>query len=149
MLEELIASAGVWYFAACAGVFAATFVEKAGAPRSPEEDHDRKRTIVLLHIFAPLLTYSLLLVHAWFLTTAMDSPRLLLVTAITAAVLLGSMLGAIFGAVARNAAPTMRKLALPLSLAALALTLFATWPSIVALVNGLQDGVLELPVRPI
>jgi hypothetical protein len=150
MPEQLIATAGIWYFAACAAAFAAVFVEQAGAARSPEEDGETRSAAKLMLMLASLLTPGLLLVHAFFLTAATDALlRVWLMGAPIAAVLLGSLLGAIMGAMALGAAPFMRKLALPLGLAALALTLFATSPSIVALVNGLQDGVLELPVHPV
>jgi hypothetical protein len=150
MPEQLIATAGIWYFVACAAAFAAVFVEQAGAARSPDEDSERKGAAALVLMLASLFTPGLLLMHGFFLTAAVDTLlRIWIMAAAVAAILLGSILGAIFGAVARGAAPTMRKLALPLGLAALALTLFATSPSIVALVNGLQDGVLELPVHPV
>jgi hypothetical protein len=150
MPEQLIETAGIWFFAACIAAFAAVFVEQAGAARSPEEDGETKSAAKLMLMLASVLTPGLLLVHGFFLTAATDTMlRVWLMGVPIAAVLLGSLLGAIMGAAARGAAPFMRKLALPLGLAALALTLFATTPSIVALVNGLQDGVLELPVRPI
>jgi hypothetical protein len=150
MPGQLIATAGIWFFAACAAAFASVFVEQAGAARSPEEDGEAKSAAKLMLTLASLLTPGLLLVHAFFLTAADDTLlRVWLMGAPIAAVLVGSLFGAILGSVARGVAPAMRKLALPLGLAALALTLFATSPSIVALVNGLQDGVLELPVRPV
>lgn len=150
MLEELIAIAGIWYFAACAVAFVSVFVEQAGAARSPEEDGERKGAASLMLMSASLLTPGLLLLHGFFLTAAVETLlRISIMATPVAAILLGSILGAIFGAVARGAAPAMRKLALTLGLAALALTLFATLPSLVALANGLQDGLLELPVRPV
>jgi hypothetical protein len=150
MPEQLIATAGLWFFAACAAAFASVFVEQAGAARSPEEDGERKGAAALMQMLASLLTPGLLLLHGFFLTAAVDTLlRVGVMAAPVAAVMFGSILGAILGAIARDAAPVMRKLALPLGLAALALTLFATSPSIVALVNGLQDGILELPVRPL
>jgi ABC-type thiamin/hydroxymethylpyrimidine transport system permease subunit len=150
MPEQLIATTGVWYFAACVVAFAAVFVEQAGAARSPEEDAERRGAAGLMLMLASLLTPGLLLLHGFFLTAAVDTLlRIWIMATPVAAILLGSIFGAVFGAVARGAAPTMRKLALPLGLAALALTLFATSPSIVALANGVQDGVLELPVRPV
>ncbi len=151
MPEELIATAGLWFFAACAAAFAAVFVEQAGAARSPEEDGERKGgAAALMLMLASLLTPGLLLLHGFFLTAAVDTlQRIWIMAAPVAAILLGSIFGAILGALARGAAPTMRKLALPLAFAALALTLYAASPSIVALANSLQDGVLELPVRPV
>ena len=150
MPEELMATAGVWFFAACIAAFAAVFVEQAGAARSPEEDGEHKGAASLMLMLTSLLTPGLLLLHGFFLTAASDTAlRVWIMAAPIAAILSGSILGAIFGAIARGTAPVMRKLALPLGLAALSLTLFATMPSIVALANGVQDGVLELPVRAI
>ena len=151
MPEQLIAIAGLWYFAACAAAFASVFVEQAGAARSPEEDGERTGgAAALLLILASLLTPGLLLLHGFFLTAAVDTLlRIWVLATPIAAIVLGSMLGGILGATSRNLAPAMRRLALPFGLAALALTLFATSPSIVALANGVQDGVLELPVRPV
>jgi hypothetical protein len=151
MPEPLIATAGIWFFAACAAAFASVFVEQAGAARSPEDEGERKGgAVALMLMLVSLLTPGLLLLHGFFLTAAVDTLlRIWIMAAPVSAILLGSIFGAILGAVARGTAPAMRKLALPFGLAALALTLFATSPSIVALVNGLQDGVLELPVRPV
>ena len=151
MPEQLIAIAGLWFFVACIAAFASVFVEQAGAARSPDEEGERKHgAVALMLMLISLLTPGLLLLHGFFLTAAVDMvARVWIMAAPIAAVLLGSIAGAIFGAVARGAAPAMRKLALALGVAALALTLFATSPSIVALVNGLQDGVLELPVRAV
>jgi hypothetical protein len=151
MPEQLIAIAGLWYFAACVAAFASVFVEQSGAARSPDEEGERKHGAVALALMlVSLLTPGLLLLHGFFLTAAVDSLlRIWVMAAPVAAILLGSIFGAIFGSIARGAVPTMRKLALPLGLAALALTLFATMPSIVAFANGLQDGILELPVRPV
>jgi hypothetical protein len=150
MPEQLIATAGVWFFAACFAAFVTVFVEQAGAVRSPEEEGETKRAAAIIAFLASLLTPGLLLLHGFFLTATSDvSLRAILMSTPIAAILLGSLLGAIVGALARGTAPTMRKLALPLSLIALGLTLFATMPSIVALANALQDGVLELPVHPV
>lgn len=150
MPEQLIAIAGLWFFAACAAEFAAVFVEQAGAARSPEEDASRRRAASLMLMLVSLLTPGLLLLHGFFLTAGADTLlRIWIMAAPVAAMLLGAIFGAILGALAGSAAPTMRKLALPLGLAALALALYATSPSIVALANGLQDGAFELPVRPV
>jgi len=145
MPEQLIATAGIWFFVACAAAFASVFVEQAGAPRAPEEDGERKGAAALLLMLASLLTPGLLLLHGFHVTAGADTlVRIWLMAAPVAAVLLGSLLGAIAGAIARGAAPTMRKLAAPLAVAALALTLYAASPSLVALVNGLQDGTIQL-----
>lgn len=145
MPEQLIAIAGLWYFAACVAVFVATFVEQAGAARSPEEDSERKRGSMLALTLATLVTVGLLLLHGFFRTASVETLRVEMLAAPIAAMMLGSLFGAIFGAIARSAAPVMRKLALPFVLVALALTLYAALPTIVALANGLR----ELPAPPV
>jgi hypothetical protein len=50
------------------------------------------------------------------------------------------LVGAIFGAIAKGATSTMRTLALPLDLAAFAVAIFATLPSIRVLIEAAQNG---------
>jgi hypothetical protein len=57
-----------------------------------------------------------------------------------AAVLVGALLGAILGAAVKSAAPLMRKLALPLDVAAFALTIYATLATIQVLIQAAQNG---------
>lgn len=149
MPEQLIATAGIWFFAACVAQFIAVFVEQAGAARSPEEDGERKRAAMQALVLVSFLTIGLLLIHGMFLTAANTDYRAAVLAAPIAAMLLGSLFGAILGALARGVAPMMRRVALPIAVAALALTLFAVSPSIVAVVNSVQAGVLELPVHPV
>jgi hypothetical protein len=148
MPEQLIATAGVWFFAASALQFVAAFVEQAGAPRSPEEDGERKPAARLVFFFASLLTIGLLLCVP--LSPEVEPvTRLLVLQTPIAAMFSGAMLGAIFGALAQGVAPTMRKVAIPLALAALALALYVAHPSLLGLANGLLGGAPELPVRPV
>jgi hypothetical protein len=149
MPEQLIATAGAWFFAACAAQFVAVIIEQAGAARSPEEDGDRKRAVMQTLVLVSFVTIGLLLLHGFFLTAADATARTLVMAAPIAAMLLGSLLGAILGALVRGAAPAMRKLALPVALVALAVTLYAALPTIVALAHALQSGALELPVHPV
>ncbi len=148
--QQLIVTAGLWYFAACLLQFVAVFVEQAGAARSPEEEGERRTAAGLMLTLASLLTPGLLLLHGFFLTVGADAAvRVGILAAPIAALLLGALLGAMLGAAARGVAPAMRKAVLPLGLMALAITLYATSPSLVALANSLRDGMLELPVRPV
>jgi hypothetical protein len=150
MPEQLIATAGVWFFAACAALFVLALVEQAGAPRSPEDDAHRKSALTTLLILASFLPPVLLLLHGFLLTTSADSMlRAVIMAAPVAAMLLGSLMGALLGALVGRGARAMRKLAAPLVLVALALALYAAHPSIVALVSALQTGALDLPVRPV
>jgi hypothetical protein len=141
MFADLIQIAGLWFLAAIALEALAIFVEQAGAARSPEDDHRRHRAVSLLAFLLALGTPSLLIAHGFFATQAQDQTlRAIAMGAPIAAVLLGSLLGAIFGAVAKGAASTMRKLALPLDLAAFALAIYATLPSIRTLIGAAQNG---------
>jgi len=150
MPEQLIATAGVWFFAACAALFVLALVEQAGAPRSPEDDAHRKSALTTLLILASFLPPVLLLLHGSLLTTGADSMlRAAIIAAPVAAMLIGSLLGAFLGALAGRSAIGMRRLVPPLVLVALALALYTAHPSIGALFDALQDGVLELPVRPV
>lgn len=150
MPEQLIATAGAWFFIAIAAQGVAAFVEQAGAPRSPQEDPQRKRMVTLVLMLASLLGPGLLLLHGFLLTAQVTQLlRIELMAAPVLAILLGSLFGAIFGALVPGAAALMRTLALPVALIALAITLYVASPSIVALANGLQAGAVELPVRPL
>jgi hypothetical protein len=57
----------------------------------------------------------------------------------------GAILGGLFGAIARPAATLMRRLAIPFGVAALAITIYATLPSVALLTGAAQSGgVIEL-----
>ena len=140
MPEQLIATAGLSYLAACVSVFVAMFIEQAGAARSPEEDSERKRAAMLVLLLATFATVGLLLLHGYFVPADNEAWRFGIMATPIAAMMLGSLLGAIFGALARGVAPLMRKLALPFVLVAFALTLYAAAPTIVALADGVLDS---------
>ena len=95
----------------------------------------------LLTLLLTLTTPGLLLAHAFLVTHELDPTlRILAMAAPIGAVLLGSLLGAMFGAAANGAASAMRTLALPLELAAFALTIFATLASLRILLAAAQNG---------
>ena len=149
MLPSLIEIAGVWFLAACAAELIAVFAEQAAAARSPEDEKPRGGFGALALGAAALLTPGLLLMHGYFVTEGADvTVRMLALGAPLGAVIAGSLLGAVFGALARGAAPTMRLVAPWLAGGALVLTFYAAMPSIAALVAAIQnDGVLILPVQ--
>lgn len=149
MFASLIDIAGVWFLAACAVELIAVFTEQAAAARSPEEEKPRGGFGAFVLGVAALLTPGLLLMHGYFVTEGGETYlRVLAIGAPIAAVVAGSLIGAIFGAMARGAAPAMRMIAPWLAVAALVLTLYATMASIAALVAALQNGgVLILPVE--
>lgn len=142
MFESLIQIVGLWFLVACALDAIAVFVEQAGSARSPDEEDGKKRgASALIAFLLSLLTPGLLLAHAILATNGQDQTiRVTAASLPIAAVLLGALLGAIFGAVARGAAPTMRKLALPLDLVAFAVAIFATLASIQVLIGAVQNG---------
>ncbi|MEZ6024086.1 MAG: hypothetical protein R3C16_11890 [Hyphomonadaceae bacterium] len=140
MLTELIASAGLWFLVACAAEFVAVFVEQASAARTPEEDTERNGFVSLLRLAVALLTPGLLLAHAFLVTRDAEFLRIVAMGAPIAAMILGALLGAMFGALARFAAAALRLITLPLALGTLALTIFATLPSIRVLIEAAQNG---------
>jgi hypothetical protein len=141
MFADLIKIVGVWFLIACVAEALAVFVEQAGAARSPDDETKRGSGVALLSFVASLLTPGLLLAHGFLATHgAEQSLRVLAMGAPIAAVLLGALVGAIAGALLRAAAPAMRTLALPLDLAALAVAIYATLPSIRILLGAMQNG---------
>ena len=137
MLETLIQTVGLWFFVAVAMEALAVFVEQAGASRSPDDDGPKHGGLALLALVLTIVTPGLLLAHGFLATEGADQTlRVLAMSAPVAAVLVGALFGAIFGAAAKGAAPIMRKLALPLDLAAFAVTIYATLASIQMLLNS-------------
>jgi hypothetical protein len=140
MLSALVATCGSAFFAALALEALAVFVEQAGAARSPEEDHAKRGAGTLALFVAGALTPGLLLAHGFVATNGRDDLRLWAMGAPFVAMLGGALSGAVFGAIARGAAPFMRKAALPFDLAALFVAIYATWPSVRALIDAAQHG---------
>lgn len=142
MFASLIQIVGLWFLVACALEALAAFVEQAGSARSPDEEGGRRHSASALLAFTlSLLTPGLLLAHGFLSTHEQDQTlRAIALGLPIAAVLLGAMLGAIFSALAAGAAPTMRRLALPLDLAAFGMTVFATLTSIQVLIAAAQNG---------
>lgn len=141
MFANLIETVGLWFLVACALEALAVFVEQAGAARSPDDDHPRSGAITLTAFMLSLLTPGLLLAHGFLATREADQTlRVFAMGAPIAAVLIGALAGAILGAAARGAAPTMRKLALPLDLGAFSVAILATLPSIRILLEAAQTG---------
>ena len=141
MLSALLETTGYWFLIASAALALAVFVGQAGAARSPDEDRLPNSAHALLTLLLTLTTPGLLLAHAFLVTHELDPTlRILAMAAPIGAVLLGSLLGAMFGAAANGAASAMRTLALPLELAAFALTIFATLASLRILLAAAQNG---------
>lgn len=149
MLAALIDTAGIWFLAAVALEALATFVETAGAARSPDDDSPRRGFAALAVLAVTTLTPGLLFVHAFLSTHGADTMvRIWAMATPAAAMIGGSLLGGVFGAVARPAAQFMRRLALPLGVAALIVTVYATMPSIALLVEAARNGgVITLPAE--
>ncbi|MEZ5996728.1 MAG: hypothetical protein R3C25_13355 [Hyphomonadaceae bacterium] len=146
MFANLIATAGLGFAIAVALEALAVFVEQAGAARSPDEDTPRRGIAALAMLALSALTPGLLLAHGFLSTSAAGQTlRLVAMAAPVAAVIGGSLLGAVCGALARGAAPLMRKLALPAALIAMAATIYATLPSIRALAEAAKHGGVVSP----
>lgn len=148
MLAALIQTAGLWFLVAVALEALATFVETAGAARSPDEEPPRRAFSALAVLAVTTLTPGLLFVHGFISTHGADPMvRLWAMAAPAAAMIGGALLGGLFGAAVRSAAGLMRTLALPLGVAALAVTIYATMPSIARLAEAAQTGVITLPAE--
>jgi hypothetical protein len=140
MLDTLIAALGALFLVAVALEFVAVFVEQAGAARAPEEEAPRRKSGTLAMMIVSTLTPGLLLVHAFLATRGAQDVQLLAMATPFIAMIGGALLGAVFGALARGAAPTMRTLAAPAGLIALGVTIYAAWPSIQLLLQAAQNG---------
>jgi hypothetical protein len=141
MLGGLINIVGVWFFVAVALETLAVFVEQAGSTRAPEEDAPKRGATAALAFLLSLLTPGLLLAHGFLATHGQDETlRVIAMGLPVAAVLVGALVGAIFSAVAKDAATIMRKLALPLDVVAFAVTVYATLSSILILIGAAESG---------
>ena len=137
MLGTLIQAVGLWFFVAVALEAVAVFVEQWGAARTPDDDAPKHSALALLALVLTLVTPGLLLMHAFMTTDGEEqTTRVVAMGAPVLAILVGALLGAIAGAAARGVAPTMRKLALPLDLAASGVAVFATLTTLQALIAG-------------
>lgn len=137
MLGTLIQTVGPWFLLAVAIEALAVFVEQWGAARSPDEEPRKHNALALLALFLTILTPGLLIAHGVMTTRGGDQSLMVLaIGAPIVAVLIGALAGAIVGAAAKGAAPTMRKLALPLDVVAFAATIFAVLPSIQSMMQS-------------
>jgi hypothetical protein len=148
MFADLVQAAGLWFVIACAFQVVVVFFEQAGAARSPEEEKPQGGFGALAGGIAALLAPGLLLMHGYFRTELgpHESLRLFALGAPIAASVLGGLLGALFSALFRSASTLMRAVAPWLAVAGLILAVYATLPSIVALIGAIQNGgVMILP----
>jgi len=129
MLEALIASAGVGYFAAVAAVFVAALIAKAGAARSPTEEPARPGLIMGLLAFAGALTPAVLVLYGY--TVAADtSQRVILMTLPILVGFLGSLIGALVGLATRDARIMFRMASIVAGFGALILAVGVSLPRI-------------------
>ncbi|MCX7358904.1 MAG: hypothetical protein NT015_12290 [Alphaproteobacteria bacterium] len=146
MLEALIQIVGPMFLLAIALEMISVMVEQWGAARSPDEEAPKHNALALLALVLTILTPGLLLAHGYVLTHGRDQTLLVIALGLPiAAVLIGALLGAILGAALNGAAPVMRKLALPLDIAAFGVTIYATLATIQALVQAAQNGGVVAP----
>jgi hypothetical protein len=148
MFASLVDVAGFWFVIACAFQAVVVFVEQAGAARSPEEEKPRGGFGAFAIGAAALLAPGLLLMHGFFRTELgpNEAFRVLALGAPIGASIVGALLGSIFGSIARGAVPAMRAVAPWFAVIGLILAVYATLPSIVALIGAIQNGgVMILP----
>lgn len=67
-MDALISTAGLGYFAAVTAVLVAALIAKAGAPRSPKEEPERRGAVMATIAFAAALTPSILMFYAYAIT---------------------------------------------------------------------------------
>lgn len=140
MLDAVIAASGLWFAIAIAVQAVSALFEQAGAARSPDEERPHGPAVFFMGASA-LLTPGILLAHAYMSTHDVEPTiRIVALGSVIAAVLGASLIGAVLGAVAKGAAPVMRMIALPLSVAALALAIYAALPTIQLLIQAAQNG---------
>lgn len=129
MLEALIASAGVGYFAAVAAVFVAALIAKAGAARSPAEEPSRPGFVMGLLAFAGALTPAVLVLYG-YAVAGDTSQRLILMTLPILVGFLGSLIGALVGLVTRDARIMFRMASIVAGFGALILALGVSLPRV-------------------
>jgi hypothetical protein len=129
MLEALIASAGLGYFAAVAAVFVAALIAKAGAARSPAEEPARPGFVMSLLAFASALTPAVLVLYGYAVAGDM-SQRVILMTLPIVAGFLGSLIGALIGLATRDARVMFRMASIVAGFGALILAVGVTIPRV-------------------
>lgn len=146
MLEALIQIVGPMFLVAVGLETVSVLAEQWGAARSPDEEVPKHNALALLALLLTILTPGLLLVHGYVSTHGQDQTLLVIAVGLPlAAVIVGALLGAILGAAVKGAAPLMRKLALPLDIAAFAVTVYATLATIQVLIQAAQNGGVVAP----
>lgn len=129
MVEALISTAGLGYFAAIAGVFIAALIAKAGAARAPNEEPQRRGFVMATLAFASALTPAVLAIYGYAVAGDM-SQRIILMTLPIAAGFLGSLIGALIGLATREARIMFRMASIGAGFGALILALGVTAPRV-------------------
>lgn len=130
-MDALISTAGLGYFAAVTAVLVAALIAKAGAPRSPKEEPERRGAVMATIAFAAALTPSILMFYAYAITREAPSEvRIALMALPVIAGFLGSFLGALIGLVTREARIMFRMASIVAGFAALIVALGVTLPRI-------------------
>ena len=138
--HALIATLGLLWAVAVGAEFLTVFAESWGSLRvKAEDDEDKRQNFGGFIAQAAATTAPLVLFAHGFFSSIAVSPGLALYAAgaVVAAVLIGALLGWLFGALAKPLAPTMHFLAAPLALVSLVLALVAAWPSMPLIIHGL------------
>ncbi|MEZ5955998.1 MAG: hypothetical protein R3C27_02130 [Hyphomonadaceae bacterium] len=125
MFDALMATAGLGYFAAVAGVFVAGLIAKAGAARAPNEEPARRGLVMGLVALASALTPTVLVAYAYVVSSD-ENERLVLMTLPIAASFLGSLIGAMIGLFTRDARVMFRMASIVAGFGALILAMGVT-----------------------
>jgi hypothetical protein len=151
MIDALVGTTGPWFLAAITLEFLAVAAEQMGAAWKPPGEEKRGEGFGgFALLVVTTLTPAMLLVHGFFLTVdGAQATRVAALGLVIGAVLVGAIGGRSLGAGWQGGARTARGLTLPLGLAAFALAIYVTHPSLGALVDLASGRAIQLPVRPI
>lgn len=129
LVDALISTAGLGYFAAVGAVFLAALIAKAGAPRAPNEEPVRRGFVMATIAFASALTPAVLALYG-YAASGDTSQRIVLMTLPIVAGFLGSLAGALLGLVTRDARAMFRMASIVSGFAALILAISVALPKL-------------------
>lgn len=129
MIDALISTAGLGYFAAVVAMFIAALIAKAGAARAPNEEPQRRGFVMASLAFASAFTPAVLVIYGYAVTADMTH-RVILMSLPIVAGFLGSLIGALIGLATRDARIMFRMASIVAGFGALILALGVTLPRI-------------------
>lgn len=135
LVDQLVANAGDLWFAALIGQFFVMVCESAKAkPDDGEAERGGPRGFALLVMILSLLTPLLLFLHA---ALSGSGSLIAVIVAIFGAVLTATIVGWIIRAAIPDVGRTLNRAAPILAVPVFLLTLYVTWETVFALVNGI------------